>query len=383
MTVEREQKVPVCGIYMVRNCIYAIILLIVLHWLHCTYPTISDDNDIRELERVWQYCSALSIYQERVMNHKQALQSPGPQEIIDALEDTMHSPWLDSSYQIAQYYYDASVMYRYLNAQSPIASTQQENDATVKSILLSPNILYIKILSFGYQTHLEMSNSEIAYENVEHVIIDLINNPGGNLESCTSMVELFLPANTHYLDVQMRRDVRIGVGTGTVVHEWVTNRTGDIFENKKVTVLVNHYSASAAEILLAALKDHLPAESIRVLGKNTYGKGIGQYVFPLVSGGGLILTGFKLFRTVPTLRNYHEKGIEVDVVYNTNLSTLRNVEDAVRDAIRYWDPSFNGTINLAKKILSKERLTESALTPIHPRGYLLIENPDLLLDVVH
>ena len=74
-------------------------------------------------------------------------------------------------------------------------------------------------------------------------------------------------------------------------------------------VLVNGGSASAAEILAGALKDHGRAE---LVGHKTYGKGSVQTVMPLSHGGALKLTTSRYF--TPSGVSIHEKGILPDVI---------------------------------------------------------------------
>jgi carboxyl-terminal processing protease len=86
---------------------------------------------------------------------------------------------------------------------------------------------------------------------------------------------------------------------------------GDLIDGAPIVVLVNGGSASAAEILAGALKDHGRAE---LVGHKTYGKGSVQTVMPLSHGGALKLTTSRYF--TPSGASIHEKGILPDVIVN-------------------------------------------------------------------
>jgi carboxyl-terminal processing protease len=84
---------------------------------------------------------------------------------------------------------------------------------------------------------------------------------------------------------------------------------GDLIGGAPLVVLVNGGSASAAEIVAGALKDHGRAE---LVGHKTYGKGSVQTVMPLSHGGALKLTTSRYF--TPSGASIHDKGILPDVL---------------------------------------------------------------------
>ncbi len=170
---------------------------------------------------------------------------------------------------------------------------------SVESELLTRQYAYIRITSFTDSTAREL---EAAVDRLEHAataakplkgfIIDLRNNPGGVLDAAIQVADDFLDKGTivsakgRTLDANFR----------------VTARPGDITGGARLVLLVNGGSASAAEILAAALHDNKRA---LLVGRRTYGKGTVQTIMPLPHGGALKLT---------TSRYYTPAGISINGV---------------------------------------------------------------------
>jgi carboxyl-terminal processing protease len=84
---------------------------------------------------------------------------------------------------------------------------------------------------------------------------------------------------------------------------------GDLLHGAPLVVLVDRGSASGAEIVAGALRDHARAT---LMGERTFGKGSVQTVLPLRDGQALKLTTSRYF--TPSGRTIHELGLEPDVV---------------------------------------------------------------------
>ncbi|MDD2516187.1 MAG: S41 family peptidase [Candidatus Gracilibacteria bacterium] len=96
------------------------------------------------------------------------------------------------------------------------------------------------------------------------IIIDLRNNPGGQLDEVAAMLDKFVPkgkstVNIKYKD-QQEEDIN---SNGSDLYD---------FSNKKIVVLVNKGSASASEIMAGTMRDYL-GNNIKIIGETTYGKG--------------------------------------------------------------------------------------------------------------
>ncbi len=118
---------------------------------------------------------------------------------------------------------------------------------------------------------------EILAEDPVGIIIDLRDNPGGYLESAEQMLSDFLPERSLYLQTEYRSSV----------DRAYTRFTPTVPDDLPVIVLVNEWSASAAEIAAGALQDYGRAT---IIGTKTFGKGTVQSMFDFPNGASLKYT---------------------------------------------------------------------------------------------
>jgi hypothetical protein len=285
-------------------------------FLECGYPPDPSERDLLELERVWQYMRAYSLYSTRVPSLESALKYGDPATLLSILPDTLYIHGYDTTVHIA--YYDPfcpDLGKRQALQSGAGGGTGLVRAGSVAFRMLTDSIAYVRIDSFTVTTDDSLRRFNSMADGVPRVIVDLLNNPGGNLDACTACVELFLPAGTPYLNVTYRKDPQALGDTGTVQSEtWSARRTGDAWEGKTVAILVDNGTASAAEILTVALRDGLGAGNVSVHGRPTFGKAIGQYSFCLwrSSGAQIVLTGFRFYPVSGSAFDYHEKGIQPD-----------------------------------------------------------------------
>jgi carboxyl-terminal processing protease len=139
---------------------------------------------------------------------------------------------------------------------------------------------YIRIHNFQESTALEVREALMGWRGMplRGVILDLRGNPGGLFKSALAVAELFLPEGVIvYTHSQLREFNRT-----------YKSHNADPFLYREIILLVDGETASAAEIVVGALKDNHKA---LVIGHPTYGKGSIQCVIPLEGGpGGLRLT---------------------------------------------------------------------------------------------
>ena len=172
---------------------------------------------------------------------------------------------------------------------------------SVKFELLENNIGYIRLTSFN-----ENSSSQVK-EKIEKLnnnkklkgyILDLRNNPGGLLSQAIKISDFFLD-NGEIVSTKSRQP--------SENRKWFAKK-GDLTNGKTVLVLINYGSASAAEIVAGALKDHKRAI---IVGENSYGKGSVQSIIPLKNRGAIRLTIAKYY--LPSGKSISEVGVTPDI----------------------------------------------------------------------
>jgi len=154
---------------------------------------------------------------------------------------------------------------------------------SVKSVVtqeLDLGIGYVRIKSFQEGTHRELLQGLAALRKsgrpLAGLLLDLRNNPGGLVREATAVADEFLSSGVVYST--RHRD--------TVIRT-VRAHAGGAYASGPLVVLVNEFSASAAELLAGALKDQARAV---VVGARSFGKGSVQTLLPLGYGGALKLT---------------------------------------------------------------------------------------------
>ncbi len=144
---------------------------------------------------------------------------------------------------------------------------------------IKPGIAYMAITSFNETTSHEMDDqlTALGEDNIKGLVLDLRGNPGGLLNEGVAVAGHFL-----------RRNELVVSHHGRSSPEKPYFAKGSPDGGKyPIVILVNAYSASAAEIVTGALQDH---DRAWVVGDVTFGKGLVQTVYPLSENTGLALT---------------------------------------------------------------------------------------------
>ena len=149
-------------------------------------------------------------------------------------------------------------------------------------------VAFVRLTSFSEKSDKAVRDAvaEAEQQGARALILDLRDNPGGLLTQAAAVADLFLTAGP-IVSTATRRG---GDGAAIPTRSLTAKADGTIFEpaaDKPVAVLVNRMSASAAEIVAAALQDNKRAV---VVGERSYGKGSVQKVFPLSAGAAVKLT---------------------------------------------------------------------------------------------
>lgn len=192
-------------------------------------------------------------------------------------------------------------------APSPIDVALQRAQVAVHSVehaMLEPGYGYLRIANFSETTADDVDRAIADLERTSNgalsgLVLDLRNNPGGVLEAAVEVSDLFLDSGIIVTAEGRTSDSRFRMEASP----------GDELAGARMAVLVNGASASAAEILAGALKDHHRAV---LVGRTTYGKGSVQTVMPLSNGRAIKLTTSRYF--TPSGASIQEKGITPDVL---------------------------------------------------------------------
>ncbi|MBQ9179900.1 MAG: S41 family peptidase [Firmicutes bacterium] len=185
---------------------------------------------------------------------------------------------------------------------------------TVTSKMLGDNIGYIKISAFEEKTDADFESalSEMESKAARGVIIDLRDNGGGLVKSGVNIADKLL---------------------GKCVVTYMEDRKGDKEYYRSdsdctqlpYVLLVNGNTASASEILSAAVKDKGRG---KIVGTQTYGKGVVQVSGKLSDGSGYRLTIMQYFS--PNGKAIHEKGVKPDYVVKGKDAQLKKAEELIK-----------------------------------------------------
>jgi carboxyl-terminal processing protease len=169
---------------------------------------------------------------------------------------------------------------------------------------------YVRLLSFSEGAHalLREAVRKLERRGVEGIVLDLRANGGGLLEEAVLTASVFLPEG----------EVVVTTDSRTQGHS-VYKTVGDNLPAVPLVVLIDRGTASAAEILTAALADDAGA---RVVGTRSFGKGVFQQEIGLSNGGALKLTIGEYF--TPDGANLAGRGIHPDVAARDLPRTARD-----------------------------------------------------------
>lgn len=196
---------------------------------------------------------------------------------------------------------------------------------TVTYEMYENNIAYIQITEFDavtteqFKEKLNLAKSQ----GMNALILDLRDNPGGNLSDVVDISEELLPEG-----LIVYTEDRDGKRT-----EYKCDGKNEI--QVPMVVLVNGNSASASEILAGAIKDYGKGT---ILGTTTFGKGIVQRIFTFTDGSAIKLTVSNYY--TPNGNNIHEVGIEPDEVLEL-------------DYDKYKENQYDNQLERAKEILQQ------------------------------
>lgn len=172
---------------------------------------------------------------------------------------------------------------------------------SVRAVFLAPGFAYSRITNFQSHTtedYVEALNALARKGEIQGLILDLRNNPGGLLNQAVSVADAFL------------KDGLIVYTKGRTEDQNMSFKAHKAQEDYTypLVVLVNEGSASASEIVAGAIQDHKRGI---LVGTRTFGKGSVQTIIPIPGGAGLRVTTARYF--TPAGRSIQAMGIAPDV----------------------------------------------------------------------
>ncbi len=206
---------------------------------------------------------------------------------------------------------------------------------SVRNRMLEDKYGYVRISNFQTKTTQDMLKAikklkSDADGQLDGLVLDLRNNPGGVLSGAVGVSDAFLNDGMIVYTDGREEDSKLRYDA----------TSGDILDGKPLVVLVNGGSASASEIVAGAMQDH---QRGIIMGTKTFGKGSVQTIQDLQTGGAVKLTTSRYF--TPNGRSIQALGIEPDIVNNPN--TFQKTEDDPAEFKPLTESSLSGHLENA------------------------------------
>ena len=188
------------------------------------------------------------------------------------------------------------------------------------SYMLRPGVGYIRIGSFGATTYDEFKErmAQLKAEGMKDLVLDLQENGGGYLQAAADLAGEFLEPGDLIVYTEGRQVPR---------RDYKADRNGS-FREGRLVVLVDQFTASAAEIVTGAIQDQ---DRGLVVGRRTYGKGLVQRPIELLDGSMIRLTIAHYFTpSGRCIQKPYEKGdkksYDKDLLNRLNSGELTNAD---------------------------------------------------------
>ena len=147
------------------------------------------------------------------------------------------------------------------------------------AVMIDKTTGYVHVERFAESTASEFHAAllQLKGEGMKHLVLDLRSNGGGSLESAIEMADELLPKGDLIVFTEGAHQRRY--------NNYATS--GGLFEEGGLTVLLNEFSASASEVVAGAVQDN---DRGTIAGRRSFGKGLVQRQFDLLSGDAVLLT---------------------------------------------------------------------------------------------
>jgi carboxyl-terminal processing protease len=202
-------------------------------------------------------------------------------------------------------------------AEQPLSVSVNRDRIPFKSVtaafMADDSTGYVHLNRFAATTAIELDNQlrQLEKQGLQRLILDLRDNPGGYLHEAVKVAAMFIPG--HQLIVYTKGR------TEEVEEEFYSDRYGRrLVRDYPLVVLINHNSASAAEIVAGAIQDY---DRGVIVGENSFGKGLVQREFPLDDGSAVRITTARYFTPSGRCIQRTYKGLSKDEYYHNALDT--------------------------------------------------------------
>lgn len=190
---------------------------------------------------------------------------------------------------------------------------------SVRSRMLKPGYGYLRITQFQSKTARDARKAlkQMNPDELNGLVLDLRNNPGGVLGSAIDVADLLLNEGLIVYTEGRAQESRSNYAA----------EAGQLLKGVPVTVLINAGSASASEIVAGALQDH---DRAVILGQRSFGKGSVQSVLPLHDDRALKLTTARYY--TPDGRSIQAEGIKPDIKIDIAQVEVNKNRESLREA---------------------------------------------------
>jgi len=246
----------------------------------------------------------------------------------------------------------------------------------VKSRLEGDSVV-LRISAFNKQTSpnlkdglLKQIDAAGGLKNINGIVLDLRNNPGGLLSEAIAVSNAFLE----------KGEIVSTRGRNPNGSKRFNARSGDLSKGKPIVVLINNGSASASEIVAGALQDHKRAV---IVGQRSFGKGSVQTIMPVRGDGAMRLTTARYY--TPSGRSIQGLGVSPDIIVKQPVRKRpgETVEEE-KERPNHSEANLRGTLdndsitNDERELLEEENKKAEKAAELREKDYQLAYALDIL-----
>ena len=224
--------------------------------------------------------------------------------------------------------------------------------------MLRPGIGYIRIGNFGANTHQEFCEAleKLKQQGMTDLVLDLQENGGGYLQAAVNIADELLARDELIVYTEGRRVPR---------QEYHAHGHGKFMQGK-IVILVDEYTASAAEIVTGAVQDQ---DRGQVVGRRTFGKGLVQRPMDLPDGSMIRLTIAHYFTpSGRCIQKPYEKGNQKDYAMDV-MNRLKKGELTNQDSIHFADSLKFQTLHKQRTVYGGGGIMPDHFVPLDTTRY--------------